>query len=126
MKFWANIILLFPTCYFRYTDRLIRGCSHFVSRCNIIGMLWETKKEQRLSYRKSYIEEFVWRVSLFWLHALLSMKFFVTFFVYSVPFLKWHTCWMDPIKMHNVAMGGILCDDITISECLEIWKSLVI
>ena len=49
--------------------------------CNITA-LWETKKEQRLSYRRKYIEEFVWGTSLFWLHALFSMSFFVAFFVY--------------------------------------------
>ena len=23
---------------------------------------------------------------------------------------KWLTCWMTPIKIHNIYMGGILCD----------------
>ena len=43
------------------------------------------------------------------LHASLSVPFFVTLFVYSLPFPKWHNCWMAPIKIHNNAMGGILC-----------------
>ena len=59
--------------YFRYTGRLFLGCALFVARCNTIRTSWETKKE-RLSYRKKYIEEFVWGISLFWLHAL-SMSF---------------------------------------------------
>ena len=41
---------------------------------NIIRILWETKKE-RLSYRKKYVEEFVWGIFLFWLHALLFFVF---------------------------------------------------
>ena len=49
-------------------------------------------------------EEFVWETSLFWLHALLSMLFFVAFFVYSLPLPKWRTCWMAPIKIHNISM----------------------
>ena len=28
----------------------------------------------------------------------------------STPLPKWRTCWMAPIKIHNIAMGGILCD----------------
>ena len=23
---------------------------------------------------------------------------------------KWRTCWMTPMKIHNIYMGGILCD----------------
>ena len=60
--------------YFRNTGRLFLGCALFVARCNTIRTSWETKKE-RLSYRKTYIE-FVWGISLFWLHALLSISFY--------------------------------------------------
>ena len=28
----------------------------------------------------------------------------------STPLPKWHTCRMASIKIHNIAMGGILCD----------------
>ena len=102
-----NIFVQILYSYFRYTGRLFLGYALFVARCNTIRTSWETKKE-RLSYRKKYIEEFVWEISLFWLHALLSMSFFVAFLVYSLP--KWRTCWIAPIKIHNIAMGGILCD----------------
>ena len=54
----------------------------------------------------------MWGTSLFWLHALLSMPHFVAFFVNSLPLPNWRTCWMAPIKMHDIALGGILCDDI--------------
>ena len=52
-------------------------------------------------YRKRYTEEFVWGTSLFWLHTLLSMTFFVTFFVYSVSLLsdllaEWPLCIILP------------------------------
>ena len=63
--------------YFRYTGRLFLGCCR-----KIVTGLWETKKEKRLSYRRKYTEEFVWGTSLFWLHALLSISFFVALFVY--------------------------------------------
>ena len=82
-KWWNyNIFAQILYTYFRYTGRFFLGCALFVARCNIIGTLWETKKEWRLSYRKKYKEEFVWETSLFWLYTLLSMSFFVAFFVY--------------------------------------------
>ena len=66
--------------YFRYTGMLFLGCALFVALCNIIRASWEIKKE-KLTYRKMYIEEFVWGISLFWLNALLFISFFVAFFV---------------------------------------------
>ena len=44
----------------------------------------------------------------FWLHALLSISVFVAFFTTPLP--KWRNCWMASIKVHNVAMDGILCE----------------
>ena len=41
------------------------------------------------------------------------------------PLPKWRTHWMGPIKIHNIVMGGILCNGI-MSERLKIWKSLAI
>ena len=81
------------------------------------------RRNKRVSYRKKYIEEFVWGTSLYWFYALLSMTLCVAFFVYSFPLSERRTCWMAPIKRHNIAMGGTLCDDIT-SERSKIWKSL--
>ena len=103
--------------YFTYTGRLFFGCGLSVALCNINRASCETKKE-RLNYRKKYIEECVWGTSLFWLHAPLSMSFFVAFFVYSLPYLKWRTCWMTPM-IHSVVMDVILCDNI-MSEPLKI------
>ena len=57
---------------------------------------WETKKE-RLSHRKKYIEAFVWGLSLLWLNALLSMSFFVAFFVYS-NLLQFNTCCLPSLR----------------------------
>ena len=71
-----NIFVQILYCYFRYTDMLFLTCVLFVACCNIVRASWETKKE-RLSHRKKYVEEFVWMTSLFWLHALLSMSFFL-------------------------------------------------
>ena len=82
---YYNIFVQILYSYFRYTNRLFLGCVLFLARCNISRASWETKKE-RLSYRIKYIAEFVWWTLLFWLHALLSMSFFVAFFVYSLPF----------------------------------------
>ena len=49
------------------------------------------------------------------LHAFLPMSLSVAFFVFSLHLPKEPTCWMAPIKTHNIAMVGILCDD-TMSE----------
>ena len=45
------------------------------------------------------------KIKFFWLHAHLSMSFFVAFFIYSFPLPKWHNCTM-------AHMTGILCDNI--------------
>ena len=120
-KWWdCNIFVQIVYSYFRYTCRLFLVCTLFVACCNIIMASWETKKEWRLSYRKKCRERFVWMTPLFWWHALLSMSLFVSFFVYS---LKWLTWLMAPRKIHNIAMGDILWDDI-MSERSKIWKSL--
>ena len=119
---WHIFVQIFYS-YFRYTVRHSLGCTLFVASCNIIRATWETKKEQRLSYRKKKIEEFVWELPLFWLQAFFSMSLFIAFFIWTLPLSKWRTCWIVPIKIHHIAMEGILCDDI-ISERSKIWKSL--
>ena len=68
------LIFLCKYSYFRSTSRFFLGCALFVARCNTIRASWKTKKG-RLSYRQKYIEEFMWGITLFWLHALLSMSF---------------------------------------------------
>ena len=82
-----------------------------------------------MSYRKKYIEEFVWGTWLFWLNTLLSMSLFVAFFklffVLFVAFFKWRTCWIAAIKIHDIAIGVNMCDDI-MSKRLKIWKPYAI
>ena len=82
--------------YFRYTGRLFLGYALFVARCNTIRTSWETKKE-RLSCRTKCIKEFVWGISLFWLHALL----FVFLLLSS-------SCRMATIKMH-ILLWVVFC-----------------
>ena len=64
--------------YLTCSDRLVGGCVFLVACGNIIRVSWEIKKE-KLSYRKKYMEEWVWRTSHFWLHTLFPMSFFVPF-----------------------------------------------
>ena len=117
-KWWNyNIFLQIWYSYLKYTGWLFLECALLLAHCNIIRVSWETKKE-RLTCRKKYIGEFAWRTSLFGLHAFLS--FSVAFFVFSFPFSNWSTCWMAPIKIHNIAMVGILHDD-TMSE----WSKII-
>ena len=41
-----------------------------------------------------------------------TLSFLCQFLLFSssTPIPKWRTCWMVPIKIHNIVMGGILCD----------------
>ena len=55
----------------------------------------------------------------------IYFKEFVAFFVYYLPLPKRRTCWMVTIKIYNIAMVGVLCDD-TMSEWPKIWQSLAI
>ena len=97
------------------------GCALFVAPCNTIRTSWETNKEI-LSYRQTYIEEFALGISLFWMHALLSMSF-CCFLRLLPPFSQVMPLQNDPYKDTHIAMGGILCDDI--SKRSKIWKSLI-
>ena len=55
----------------------------FLLLAGILSELYEklTKNKDWIT-KKKYREEFVWVTSLLWLHAHLSMSFFITFFVY--------------------------------------------
>ena len=110
-KWWSSDIFVHIFySYFRYTGRCLLGCVLFDACCNVTRATWETRKEWKLSYRKKYIEEFVWGTLPFLPHSLLSMSLFIAFFVYSIPLSKWCTCWMIPIKIHNIAMDGTAMD----------------
>ena len=105
---------MFLYSYFRlYTVRLFLGCSLLVVRCNFIRALWELHENARRkdwSYRKKYIEEFVWVISLFWLHSLLSLSFCCFLHLILFPFPS--DVLADIYTYIYIAMGGILCDDI--------------
>ena len=110
----CGIIIFFGKYYIVISDTMVDSffdVFFLLIAVNNIRTSWITKKE-RLSYRKKYKEEFVWGTSLFWLLAFFSMSFFVAFLVYSLLFPKWRICWVAPIKIHNIAIDCILCDDI--------------
>ena len=75
-------------------------------------------EEGKIELQKKAHKKIMWRLSLFWLHALLPMSFFVVFFVYSLyPF---QVTWMALLKIHNnIAMGAILCGDIMSKRSYE-------
>ena len=87
----------------------------------ILSELYEKPRSNRnWVTEKKNIEEFVWGTSLFWEHALLAMSFFAAFFLcFLLP--KWHTYWMVPIKVHNIAV-----DSYCFCAMPKIWKSLAI
>ena len=73
-------------------------------------------QEGKIQFQKKEIE-FVWVTKLFWLHALLSMSFFVAASSTPFPFPSdVLTQWL---------YGDVLCDDI-MSKRWKIWKSLAI
>ena len=105
-KWNFNIFVQILNSYFRYTGRLFLGCALFVARCNSIRTSWETKKE-KLSYRKTYVEEFVWGISLF--NSTLS---FLCLFLLSSSTLST----FQVMHLRNgrnkdtyIAMSGTLC-----------------
>ena len=117
-----NVFVQWLCSYFRYTGRLFFGYAPFVPHRNTIRISWETKKE-RLSYRKTCIEEFVWGISLFWLHAFLSMSFCCFLLLLSPPSQVRHLrngCYKDT----HIAMSGILFVDI-MSKRSKTWKSII-
>ena len=113
-------IIIFLCKYFIVISDLLVGTFLNVLFLMLAVILRNQEGKNIQLQKKNCIEEFVWGTSLFSLHALLSMSLFIAFFVYSLPLSKWRTCW---IKIHNIAIEGILCDDI-MSRLSKIWKSL--
>ena len=97
-KHWNyNIIEQIFHSYPRYTDRLSDLLFLFLT-VNIIRALGETNKDG-LIYRKKYVKKFVWGTSIFWLHILLSMPFFVAFFVSLPPSLLTTSSVYGPVQI---------------------------
>ena len=75
----------------------------------ILSELYEkTRTNKDCVTEKSTKKNLCERHHFFWLHTLPTMSFFVAFFVYAPS--KWLTCCITPAKIHNISMGGILCD----------------
>ena len=92
------------------------------------AILWELHENPR---RKDWVTKRVHR-NIFLRHII----FFdcTTFFIYhfccflrplSLSLPKWRFCWMASLKIRNITMKCILCDDI-MSERSKIWNSLAI
>ena len=82
--------------YLRYTDRLLDVFSLLLA---VTSKLLEKPRRKGWVTEKKSIEEF--RLSLFWLHALLPMSFFVAFFAYSVPFVYFDFTWRKVFVPEN-------------------------
>ena len=110
-KYWNyNLFVQILYSHFRYTNRLFLGCVFFIARCNIIRASRETKTES-LCYKKNYTEEFVWHHFFNCTPSVLYVIFCCLLHLFS-PLPKSSTWWIVPIKIHNIAMGGTLRDDI--------------
>ena len=84
---------------------------------------WVTEKNTLSIKELSEEHDFFDCMPFFLCHFLLLSSSFL--FVVFVLFFKKGTCWVAPIKMHNIAIGGNICDD-SMSERLKIWKSFLI
>ena len=108
----SGIIVFLCKYYIDISNTLIGWRVLFVPRCNIIRASWETKTEGLTCRKKVHRRRIrVRNITFLAVHPSYQV-IFPAFFVYSLPFPKWRTCWMAPIEIHNIAMGSILCDDI--------------
>ena len=115
----SGIIFLYKY-YIVISDTLMAfGYVFLVPRCNIIRASWGTENE-RLSYRKKYIVEFVSGTSIFWLHTLLLMLFLVVFFVYFTFFLLqkmvggWRPLPPVPTALYFLSISALLLKNISV------------
>ena len=121
----SGIIIFLCKCCIVISDTLLSSfldVFFLLFAAILLGLHEKPRRNKDWVTEKKYIEKFVWRTCL-----TARPPFYVTFvafFIYSFPLPKWRTCWVAPIKMHNIAMGDILCDDL--SERSKIWKYLAI
>ena len=92
-----------------YTGKLFPGCAVFVVYCNIRA-LWETKKEERLSCRKSTKKNLCEGHHFFNCIPSLLCHFLLLSLSDSPSQVMYLLKWMTPMKIYNISMGGILCD----------------
>ena len=124
-NYYNFVQILYSYSCFRYTGRLFRGCAFLLFAVILSGLHGKPRKNKDWVTEK-YIEEFKWGTTLFWLCT--SPPFYVTFCCFHclLPLHSEVTYLLnDPVRIHYIAMGGILCDCI-MSEQLNIGKSLAI
>ena len=97
-------IVISDTLVYSFLDAL------FLLLAVILSELHEKPRRKDWVTEKKYIEEFVWGISLFLLHALFSMSFclFVAFFVYFLPLSKWCACGMTSTKIY-ILLWVVFC-----------------
>ena len=107
-KQWnCNIFVQIWYSYFRYTGRLFLGCALFVAVT--LSQLYEKRRRNKDWATEESLQKnrrFCVRDITFWLHALLSMSFFVALIVSYLS--KWRTYWIVTTKIH-ITIGGNLC-----------------
>ena len=122
----SSEIIIFLCKYDIVISDVLVGCFLdvlFLMLATISGLHDKPRRNKDWVTEKRAKKNLCERHHFFWLHALLSMAFSVAFFVFSLLSPNWLICWMAPIKIHNTAMVGILCDD-TMRERSKIWQSL--
>ena len=105
---YYNIFVQILYSYFRYINRLFFGCVLFLARCNISRASLETKIELQNKVHS--------RICVMNITFLTSRTPFYVIFCCFLrlfpPLPNWRTCWLAHIKMHHIAIGAILCNDI--------------
>ena len=94
-----------------------------ISDTQVSSFFMRNQEEIKIELQKKVNTRICVKDNTFLTAPLLSMSFFVAFFVYSLPLPKRRTCWMVTIKIRHIAMGDILRDDI-MSERSKTWKFL--
>ena len=94
-----------------------------ISDTQVSSFFMRNQEEIKIELQKKVNTRICVKDNTFLTAPLLSMSFFLAFFVYSLPLPKRRTCWMVTIKIRHIAMGDILRDDI-MSERSKTWKFL--
>ena len=121
----SEILILLCKYYIVISDKLVGSFLDmlFLLLAVILSELHEKTKKKRLSYRKKCIEECVWGISLFWLHALFSMSFCCVLRLLP-PASQVKHLWNGCYKDTYIAVSGILWDNI-MSKRSKMWKSII-
>ena len=103
IKQWNyNILVQIFYSYFRYIGRPFLGCAVFVASCNIISFMRNQEGIKIELQKKKYKKELCERHHFF--DCTPSRLYHFLLLSSSTLLRKSRTCWLIPIKIHNISM----------------------